>query len=378
MRNDLRSPDRQPLLPAAARRAAAWCGVGLLVAAVAAVGVWLCVTLSAAVTPVLLALLGSALLGPVYRRLVAMKLNRSLAAGLTCALLVVVVGGAGYIVVSALIDTGDQIIASLKDAVQEVSRHFGAAGTSLDDIVSNAKPLIGKFGGTAATGVLEGVGVVAATLAASVLALFLTFFFLRDSDKAVRALHDWAPGDSAPGLEQMARRGFQAIEGFMRGTTLIALIDAIGITVGLLILQVPGAFGLGALVFVGAYIPYLGSFLSGSVAVLVAFADDRGPAIAIWTLGIVLVVFFLEGHILQPIVQSRTVQMHPAIVMLAITAGASVAGVMGMLLSVPLTAAAFGVLSELRRHYAAGSGSESSEKASRPGSDGSAPSAASS
>ncbi|WP_307805786.1 AI-2E family transporter [Streptomyces chrestomyceticus] len=382
MRNDLRPPDRQPLLPVAARRAAAWCGVGLLVAAVAALGVWLCVTLSAAVTPVLLALLGSALLGPVYRRLVAMKLNRSLAAGLTCALLVVVVGGAGYIVVSALIDTGDQIIASLKDAAKEVSRHFGAAGTSLDDIVSNAKPFIGKFGGTAATGVLEGVGVVAATLAASVLALFLTFFFLRDADKAVRALHDWAPGDSGPGLEQMARRGYQAIEGFMRGTTLIALIDAVGITVGLLILQVPGAFGLGALVFVGAYIPYLGSFLSGSVAVLVAFADDRGPAIALWTLGIVLVVFFLEGHILQPIVQSRTVQMHPAIVMLAITAGASVAGVMGMLLSVPLTAAAFGVLSELRRHYAAGSGSGPADGAAvgaeRSASDGSAPPAASS
>ncbi len=356
--------------------------MGLLVAAVAALGVWLCVTLSAAVTPVLLALLGSALLGPVYRRLVAMKLNRSLAAGLTCALLVVVVGGAGYIVVSALIDTGDQIIASLKDAAKEVSRHFGAAGTSLDDIVSNAKPFIGKFGGTAATGVLEGVGVVAATLAASVLALFLTFFFLRDADKAVRALHDWAPGDSGPGLEQMARRGYQAIEGFMRGTTLIALIDAVGITVGLLILQVPGAFGLGALVFVGAYIPYLGSFLSGSVAVLVAFADDRGPAIALWTLGIVLVVFFLEGHILQPIVQSRTVQMHPAIVMLAITAGASVAGVMGMLLSVPLTAAAFGVLSELRRHYAAGSGSGPADGAAvgaeRSASDGSAPPAASS
>ncbi|MEF3119105.1 AI-2E family transporter [Streptomyces chrestomyceticus] len=378
MRNDLRPPDRQPLLPVAARRAAAWCGVGLLVAAVAALGVWLCVTLSAAVTPVLLALLGSALLGPVYRRLVAMKLNRSLAAGLTCALLVVVVGGAGYIVVSALIDTGDQIIASLKDAAKEVSRHFGAAGTSLDDIVSNAKPFIGKFGGTAATGVLEGVGVVAATLAASVLALFLTFFFLRDADKAVRALHDWAPGDSGPGLEQMARRGYQAIEGFMRGTTLIALIDAVGITVGLLILQVPGAFGLGALVFVGAYIPYLGSFLSGSVAVLVAFADDRGPAIALWTLGIVLVVFFLEGHILQPIVQSRTVQMHPAIVMLAITAGASVAGVMGMLLSVPLTAAAFGVLSELRRHYAAGSGNDPAVGAERSASDGSAPPAASS
>ncbi|MFI6765841.1 AI-2E family transporter [Streptomyces sp. NPDC050355] len=353
-----RPPPGKPLLPIEARRAAAWCGVLLLIVAVLALGVWLCVVLSAAVTPVLLALLGSALLGPLYRRLVAMKLNRSLAAGLTCAVLVVVVGGAGYIVVSALVDTGDQIIASLKDAAKGLSQHFGTAGTSLDDLASNAKGLVTKFGGTAASGVLAGVSIVGQFIAASVLALLLTFFFLRDSDKAVRALHDWAPGKSAPQLERMARRGFQSIEGFMRGTTFIALIDAICITVGLLVLQVPGAVGLGALVFVGAYIPYLGAFISGAVAILVAFAD-RGFVIALWALGVVLAVQVLEGHVLQPMIQSRTVQMHPASVMLAITAGASVGGILGMLLSVPLTAAATGVLHELRKHYAAGSDSDS-------------------
>jgi predicted PurR-regulated permease PerM len=136
----------------------------------------------------------------------------------------------------------------------------------------------------------------------------------------------------------------------MRGTTLIAFIDAVCITVGLLILDVPGAVGLGALVFVGAYIPYLGAFISGAVAVLVALAD-RGFAIALWALGVVLAVQVLEGHVLQPVIQSRTVQMHPAVVMVAITAGASVAGILGMLLAVPVTAAAFGVMSELRARY---------------------------
>ncbi len=121
----------------------------------------------------------------------------------------------------------------------------------------------------------------------------------------------------------MARRAFAAVEGFMRGTTFIALIDALCITVGLLVLRVPGALGLGALVFVGAYIPYLGAFISGAVAVLVALAD-RGFVIALWALGVVLAVQVLEGHVLQPVIQSRTVQMHPAVVMLAITAGASV------------------------------------------------------
>ncbi|MET9507242.1 AI-2E family transporter [Streptomyces flavidovirens] len=338
----------QPLLPESARRVAAWCVVALLVTGVAAVGVWLCVTFKTAVTPVLLAILGTALLGPLHRRLIKMRLNRSLAAGLTCVAVVAVVGGATYIVVSALVETGDQILASLRQAARDLAKHLGAAGTSLDDVAKNARELLGKFGGTAASGLITGLSVVGEMTAVAILALLLIFFFLRDSDKAAGTLKSLAPASTGETVEAMGRRAFEAVEGFMRGTTFIALIDAILITVGLLILRVPGAVGLGALVFVGAYIPYLGAFISGAVAVLVALAD-RGFVIALWALGVVLAVQVLEGHVLQPVIQSRTVQMHPAVVMLAITAGASVAGILGMLLAVPLTAAVFGVIGEMRR-----------------------------
>jgi len=342
----------QQLLPEPVRRLAAWCVVTLLVAGVVYLGVRLAVEFRTAVVPVLLALLGTALLGPLHRRLVKAKVNRSVAAGLTCVAVVAVVGGAVYIVVAALIDTGDQIVASLKDAAQDLADHFGAAGTSLDDLASNARELLTKFGGTAASGVISGVSVVGETIAMAVLALLLVFFFLRDSHRAADALRSVVPRGAGDSVEAMARRAFEAVEGFMRGTTFIAFIDAVCITVGLLVLDVPGAVGLGALVFVGAYIPYLGAFISGAVAVLVALAD-RGFVIALWALGVVLAVQVLEGHVLQPMIQSRTVQMHPAVVMVTITAGASVAGILGMLLAVPLTAAAFGVLHELRTRYAA-------------------------
>ncbi|MFJ3226151.1 AI-2E family transporter [Streptomyces sp. NPDC086783] len=357
------------LLPEGARRLAAWCAVILLVAAVGWVGIQLCGELRTAVVPVLLALLGTALLGPLYRRLVKVGVNRSLAAGLTCVAVVVVVGGAVYIVVAALVDTGDQIVASLKDAATSLAEHFGAAGTSLHDIASNSRELLSKFGGTAASNVISGVSVVGETLAVAVLALLLVFFFLRDSHRAPGALRALSPLGTADTVEAMARRAFQAVEGFMRGTTLIALIDAVCITVGLLVLGVPGAVGLGALVFVMAYIPYLGAFISGTVAVLVALAD-RGFVIALWALGVVLAVQVLEGHVLQPAIQSRTVQMHPAVVMLTITGGASVAGILGMLLAVPLTAAAFGVLSEARTRYA-GESSNASPSPDSPKSSGS-------
>ncbi|WP_031084218.1 AI-2E family transporter [Streptomyces sp. NRRL WC-3549] len=341
-------PPRKHLLPESARRTAAWCGVLLLVTGVAAVAVWLCVTLKTAVTPVLLALLGTALLGPVHRWLTARKVNRSLAAGLTCAALVAVVGGAGYIVVTALIDSGDQIAASLKQAMQWVTDHFHIDGLAdPDDLADHAKGLVEKFGASAAGGLLTGISLLATLGATAVLALLLTFFFLRDSDRAPHLAHVVAPRGTGDLVEAMGRRAFEAVQGFMRGTTLIALIDAVCITVGLLILRVPGAVGLGALVFVGAYVPYLGAFVSGAVAVLVALAD-RGFVIALWALGVVLAVQLLEGHVLQPVIQSRTVQMHPAAILVALTAGASVAGLLGMLLAVPFCAAVSGVIGELR------------------------------
>ncbi|MEV6942443.1 AI-2E family transporter [Streptomyces sp. NPDC051172] len=223
------------------------------------------------------------------RRLVR-ALNRSVAAGLTCVAVVAVVGGALYIVVAAFIGTGDRIVASLKDAAQGVADHFGAAGTSLDDLATNARKLL--------------------------TALFLVFF-LRDSHKAADLIRGIASGKSGDTQEAMARRAYEAVEGFIRGTSFITLIDA---------------------------------FLSGAIAVLVALAH-RGFVIALWVLGVVLAVQVLEGHVLTPMIQSRTVQMHPAVVMVAITAGASVAGVLGMLLAVPLTAAAYGVVHELRARY---------------------------
>lgn len=343
------------VLPEGAVRVAGWCVVLLLVTGVAWVAVWLCVLFRAAVIPVLLALLGTALLTPLHRRLLRMRVQRSLAAGLTCAAVLVVVGGATYIVVLALVDSGDQIVASAKLAAQDVAGFLGADEASLDDLASNARELFDRFGGPAASGVISGLGLVAQAGAMGVLAVLLVFFFIRDGDRVVGSLRTMAPGHVGEITEAIGRRAYRAVEGFMRGTTMIALIDGVLTTIGLLLLGVPGAAGLGALVFIGAYIPYLGAFVSGVLAVLVALAD-RGVVIAAWTLLVIFLVQMLEGNVLQPVIQSRTVQMHPAVVLVAITAGATVGGVIGVLLAVPTTAAAFGIVAELRERYGGGSG----------------------
>lgn len=159
--------------------------VALLVTGVAAVGIWLCIVFKTAVTPLLLALLGTALLGPVHGWLIRRRVSRALAAILTCVALIAVVGGAGYIVVKTLIDTGDQIVDSVRAAGDWIKDHFGI--TAADDLGSAAgslKDLVSKWGASAASGVLAGLSVLGSLLATSVLALLLTFFFLKDSDRA--------------------------------------------------------------------------------------------------------------------------------------------------------------------------------------------------
>ncbi|GAA3506618.1 hypothetical protein GCM10019016_137330 [Streptomyces prasinosporus] len=258
-----------------------------------------------ALVPALLALLGTALLRPLHQWLVdKVKANRSVAAGLTCVAVLAVVGGAVYVATAALVDTWGQIVLSVRRAVQQLADQFGASGTSLEDLADDALDLLGRFARTAASSIVAGVGVAAQVLGMAVLALLLVFFFLRDSDRAAGTLHSLVPRGSADIVEAMARRVFQGVEGFMRGTTVVVRIDAVCITAGLLVLRVPGAFGLGAIVFIGAYVPYLGALTSGAAAVLVALAD-RGLAIALWVLGVVLVVQVLEGNIFQPMVQSR-------------------------------------------------------------------------
>ena len=134
----------------------------------------------------------------------------------------------------------------------------------------------------------------------------------------------------------------------MRGTVLIASIDAILIGAGLAILGVPLAFPLAVLVFLGGFVPFVGATIAGAVAVLVAFADS-GIQLALIAAGLIVGVQFIEGNFLQPIIQGRTVNLHPAVILLAVAAGGSIFGIFGAYLAVPVTAVVFAAVTELNR-----------------------------
>jgi predicted PurR-regulated permease PerM len=132
----------------------------------------------------------------------------------------------------------------------------------------------------------------------------------------------------------------------VRATVLVAGTDAVGIMIVALILDVPLVSAIGVLVFLGAFIPLVGAFLSGTVAVLVALVA-QGPLAAALMLGGVVLVQQIEAHVLQPFLMGRFVSVHPLGVILAIAMGAIVAGIVGALVAVPLAAALNAVVQHL-------------------------------
>jgi predicted PurR-regulated permease PerM len=145
------------------------------------------------------------------------------------------------------------------------------------------------------------------------------------------------PGSVRDRVRDAGRSGFHSLIGYVRATFLVALVDAIGIGTGLAIMGVPLALPLASLVFLGAFIPLVGAVIAGFLAVVVALLS-KGFIYALITLGLIIAVQQLEGHVLQPLVMGRAVSIHPLAVVLAIAAGGVLAGIIGALLAVPLVA----------------------------------------
>jgi predicted PurR-regulated permease PerM len=210
---------------------------------------------------------------------------------------------------------------------------------AIDDGVESLKGSGGKkLTGGAVSGGLAALNVLAAVL----LTLVLTFFFVKDG----RQLWGWIAGlcgRHRPDAEELGERVWRVLTGYVHGIALVALIDALLIGLALVILGVPLAMPLTVLTFLAAFFPVVGAVAIGMAAVLVALVAKGAIAaaiIAIW----ILVVQQLDGNVLQPVLVGRRLELHPVVVLLALTAGGVVAGLVGAFLAVPLAAVAGAVI----------------------------------
>jgi predicted PurR-regulated permease PerM len=328
-------------VPFALRTAAAWSWRLIVVLAGFYVLLYAAAYVAVVIVPVIVALLLAALLQPGAAALVRRGWRRGLAASAMLLVGLAVVAGIITLVVERFTAGFNDLAAQVSEGLDQIEafvvRTFPVTRGQLEDAVGALQDFLVSNEDTLATGAITTATTVGEVITGTVLALFTLFFFLKDGRSIWLWLVGLFPRDARAYVDEAARRSWRTLISYVRATVIVALVDAVGIGIGLAILGVPLVIPLAALVFLGAFIPIIGSFLAGSVAVLVALVSV-GPVKALIALGIVVAVMQLEGHVLQPLLLGRAVHVHPLAVVLAIAAGLLIAGIFGALIAVPVVA----------------------------------------
>jgi putative heme transporter len=314
----------------------------LIIAAGFALLIYLIIQLRVVVIPVAIAILLCALLAPVVHWLHARRVPRGPATALVLVGGLAVLGGMLSFVVTTFV-TGlpalqTQLTASFNSIEPLLTRPpFNLPANFLQELPNELGQAITENRDALTSGALTTAATVGEVAAGIALTLFSLIFLLYDGPNIWRFLMRGVPRLRRDRVDVAGRRSFASLVGYVRATVLVAIVDALGIGLGLLIVGVPLVVPLAALVFLGAFIPTVGAVVTGAVAVLIALVAN-GPIAALIILGVVIAVQQLEGHVLQPLLLGRAVRLHALAVVLAVAAGVVIAGIAGALLAVPLLA----------------------------------------
>ncbi|MFN6554440.1 AI-2E family transporter [Mycolicibacterium septicum] len=324
------------------RKVAAWSWRLLVILAAVVALLWLIKHLEVIVVPVALATMVAALLLPAVDFMDRRGAPRGAAVALVLLASFAVVGGILSFVISQFIEGAPQL-------VEQVTRSIdGLRNWLINGPLQLSKEQIDQAGNTAiealqrnqeklTTGALSTAGTLTELLTGALLVLFTLIFLLQGGRSIFAFVTKVFPTHVRDRVRDAGRAGFHSLGGYMRATFLVALVDAVGIGTGLAIMGIPLALPLASLVFMGAFIPLVGAVVAGFLAVVVALLA-KGFVYALITLGLIIAVQQLEGHVLQPLVMGRAVSIHPLAVVLAIAGGGVLAGIVGALLAVPTVA----------------------------------------
>jgi predicted PurR-regulated permease PerM len=314
----------------------------LLILAMLAVALWVLGRMWPIVWPLIVGLLLTTLTWPAARFLRRHGWPPALAAAVvTVAFLLAVTGIVALIAVPMSSQT-DELTDGVVEGIERLREWAAGPPLNIDDAqvtgaLDSAMARIQDSVGSMVTAVASGVGTVVNGVVTAVLGVFLMFFFLKDGPRFLPWLGRQLPGRLATDVPAVALRSWETLGSFVRSQALVGLLDAVFIGLGLWILDVPLVLPLAVLTFVSAFVPIVGALFAGFVAVLIALVSN-GLTDALIVLAIIVVVQQLEGNVFQPIIQSRGLGLHAAVILLAVTLGGSLAGIVGSLLAVPVAA----------------------------------------
>jgi len=237
---------------------------------------------------------------------------------------------------------------------QEVDGYINEARDRLTGAAGSGG-LIG--GGRILRGAASGLRLVVHVLATLALTVVVSFFFVKDGHVMSQWFLERLQPPTASRVRALGTRAWATLSGYVRGTAINGLVNATLMSVGLVLLGVPLVPAIGVLTFFGGFFPIVGAFVSGAVAAMVALVAN-GPGTAGLVVGLTVIVHHVEGYLVGPFVLGRALRLHPVVVLLALAAGGTVAGVLGAFIAVPVTAVTVAVVDELRRADGADGGGE--------------------
>jgi putative heme transporter len=341
------------LVPRGLQIAAAWSWRIILVVILLWGIVWLVRYFSEVFIALAVAILLTALMLPVANTLKKWGLPRAAATAITVLGAVASIVGVLIVIGGQIAGQGAELSTNVVNGFNQLSSwlnngpltewlrsgplHLNAAWLDSSTWVSRITEFLKASGSTIAGYAAEFGASVGHFLAGLALVLFSLFYFIFDGRGIFDFVLNFVPRASRDRVDQASVRGWRSLSSYVRATILVALVDSIGVLIVALILGVPVAPALAALVFLGAFVPIVGALVSGFVAVLVALVA-LGWVQALIMLGGVILVMQVEGHVLQPFLLGRAVKLHPLAVLISIAIGIIAGGIVGALLAVPLLA----------------------------------------
>ncbi|MFT4051620.1 MAG: AI-2E family transporter [Microbacterium sp.] len=330
------------LLPRGLRVATAYAWRFIVIAVAIGILVWLVVQLKLLVVPLLVAILLTALLWPAFTWLLRHGVPHWIAIVTSVVGAIVIVGGLLWLAIWQI--TGqwgsvrDRTLASAEQLRQYlIEGPLQLTSVEIDGLLTAARQLLDEQAELLLSGALAVGSTVGHVATGAILVLFILLCTLTDGAGIWRWVVRLFPRRARAEVDGAGRAGWRTVVTYARTQLLVATIDATGIALGAFLLGVPLAIPVGVLVFLGAFVPFVGAIVTGTLAVFLALVYN-GPWIALWMLVVVLAVQQIEGHILQPLLMGSAVKVHPLGVVLVVAGGAMVAGIPGALFAVPLAA----------------------------------------
>lgn len=318
----------------------------LIMVALTWVILWSLTLVPLVIIPVTIALILAAAISPLVRWLTGKGWPRALATVSSFVAILAVFGGVITGIVVLVRHQWNELAARVLTGVDQLHTFLNNGPIPVSDAqIENARVEIQRFFTSSSFGseALTGVRTAGEILTGTVLMAVVLFFFLKDGDKIRTFLFGFLPADHRAKAYLAAERSTVVLGGYVRGTAIVAAVDGLVVGIALAILGVPLALPLGVFIFMGGFIPIVGATVAGTLAVGVALFSN-GPVPALLVLAVVIGVNQLEHHFLQPVLMGRVLSIHGLAILLALAAGTVLAGVVGALLAVPLTAVGWTVI----------------------------------